>query len=60
MVVSISIVGNQQELNAKKNVLLGTSIEKAINHRASVVIDETIEADMEENMKKANITELYV
>lgn len=36
----------------------GTPIEKAINHRASVVIDETIETDMEENMKKANITEL--
>lgn len=44
----------------KKSVLLGTSIEKAINHRASVVIDETIDTDMEENMKKANITELYV
>ncbi|KAI9317578.1 HOOK protein-domain-containing protein [Dichotomocladium elegans] len=36
----------------------GTSIEKAINHRASVVIDEDIDADMEENMKKANVTEL--
>lgn len=52
--------GNQQDLGAEMNVLQGTPIEKAINHRASVVIDETIETDMEENMKKANITELYV
>ena len=42
-------------------VIVGQSLEAAINNRASVVIDEEIDPDsnnMEENVKKANITEM--
>ena len=43
------------------NFFSGTSLEEAINTRSSVVIDEEVDPDsnnMEENMKKANITEM--
>jgi chromosome segregation ATPase len=39
----------------------GTTLDKVVSHRASVVIDEEdldVQGNMEENMKKANVTEL--